>query len=908
MHESEREIRIRRLVGRALEMPPAERAAFLEGACAGDASLRRGVDAALRSHDAATMVDGVGESTPPNGAANQPQERGRGLRAKAEQAAADAKSARRFGQYRLLRTLGEGGMGLVYLAEQDRTSQLVALKLVRPGLATERLLNRFEQEVRTLGLLRHPGIARIYDAGTEDAGFGPQPYFAMEYIEGRPLTEHAESTGLDLRTRLALLVEVCNAVHHAHTKGVIHRDIKPSNILVDASGTAKVLDFGVARAVEPDAGSSMRTEAGQLVGTLPYMSPEQLAGDPADLDTRSDVYGLGVVMYELLSGSLPHDLESSSLVDAVRIVSESDPTPLLLKNRSIPTDVRTICFKALERDRERRYQSASDLARDIERFLADEPISARAPSTMYLMRKFARRNRALVAGAAAVLVALGAGFVGTAYMAVRATIQRDRAVSAEAAAEQARQVAEEDAATAKSITGFLTSMLASADPETALGRELTVRDALDTSAATIDNAFESQPMVEAEVRLALGSVYSGLGEFDRAEPQLKRARDLLLEHQGADSRDTLNATRFMGNIAAEKGQFDIAEPILADAIKRLQSQFGPNDPDVITAERDYARVLAETGRMEQAERSYRELLERCRLVLGPDNEQTLTAMHNLASCIKDQGRLQEARDLMRESLEARRRVYGPDHPQTLYSLNSLAAVLSRLGDSAEAEALFRETLAGREKMLGPDHPSTALARQNLANQLIMQGRASEAEPEVRRVLEVFTASLGPSHPRTIVAVNALGYLQEDLGNLEEAEALYRRALELTRGAHGMGHPETFAPLNNLATLVQKRGRLDEAAAMFEELVNTSAQTLPPSHFFLAIFRNNQGDCLREMGRFEESEALLLASRESLASALGEGHARVIKANQRLVTLYESNGDAEKAAHWRSALPQPASNP
>jgi tetratricopeptide (TPR) repeat protein/predicted Ser/Thr protein kinase len=905
MHELEREHRIRRLVGRALEMPPGERAAFLEGACAGDASLRRGVESALRAHDAATMVDGAGATAPVNGSAGDAHERGRGLRAKSEQAAAEAKGARRFGQYRLLRTLGEGGMGLVYLAEQDRTGQLVALKLVRPGLATERLLSRFEQEVRTLGLLRHPGIARIYDAGAEDAGFGPQPYFAMEYIEGRPLTEHAEATGLDLQARLALLVEVCHAVHHAHTKGVIHRDIKPSNILVDGAGCAKVLDFGVARAVEPDAGASMRTEAGQLVGTLPYMSPEQLGGDPADLDTRSDVYALGVVMYELLSGSLPHDLTSSSLVDAVRIVSERDPTPLLMRNQALPADVRTICFKALERDRERRYQSASDLARDIERFLADEPISARAPSTMYLLRKFARRNQTLVAGAAAVLIALGAGFVGTAYMAVRATIQRDRAVSAEAAAEAARRIAEEDAATAKSITGFLTSMLASADPETALGRELTVRDALDTSAVTIENAFESQPMVEAEVRLTLGSVYSGLGEIDRAEPHLIRARDLLLERQGPDSRDTLNANRFIGNMHAEKGEFELAEPMLAGAIERLRTQFGPNDPDVISAERDLARVLAETGRMEEAEGSYRELLERCRRVLGPDNEQTLVALHNLASCVKDQGRLQEALGLMRESLEARRRVYGPDHPQTLYSLNSLAAILSRLGESAEAEALFRETVAGREKMLGPDHPSTALARQNLANQLIMQGRASEAEPEVQRVLEIFTNSLGPSHPRTIVAINALGYLQEDLGNLEEAEELYRRALELTRGAHGMNHPETFAPLNNLATLVQRRGRPEEASVMFDELVSTAAKSLPDTHFFLAIFRNNQGDCLREMGKFDGAEALLLASRESMVNSLGEGHARVTKATQRLVTLYEAKGDAEQAAKWRGALPQPA---
>lgn len=886
------------ITARAAQLPAHERSRYLDEACGGDEGLRSQVERALQAHEAATMV---GDEAGPGSAASPPPPPARGLRAKAAAAAA---TDRWFGQYRILRALGEGGMGLVYLAEQQTTSQLVALKLVRPGLASPRLLRRFEQEVRTLGLLRHPGIARIYDAGTHDAGFGEQPFFAMEYIEGLPLTEHAKRNALDLRARLELLASVCHAVHHAHTKGVIHRDLKPSNILVDAQGAVKVLDFGVARAVEADDSATMRTEAGQLVGTLPYMSPEQLAGDPGDLDTRSDVYALGVVMYELLSGSLPHDLSSSSLVEAVRIVSERDPAPLSTRDLDMPADVRTICMKALERDRERRYQSASDLAGDIERFLRDEPIAARAPSALYLMTKFARRNRALVAGGAAVLVALAAGIVGTTYMAIRATIQRDRAVVAEMEAEHARRIAEEDAATAKAISGYLTEMLRSADPERALGREVTVRDALDTAAATLDGVFEEQPTVEAEARHTMGSTYMALGAWDAAEPQLVRAHALFLEHHGPDSRDTLNATRSLAKLDIDLNRYAEAEAKLADASERLTRLFGADDPDAVECRAEMARVYIETGRMEEGERIYREVLETYRRTLAPDDPTLLTASHNFSSTLRDLGRLQEAQELFTETLARRRAALGDQHPLTLYSVNSLAAIKSRLGEAEEAEALFRQALIGREKVLGEQHPAAAVARQNLANQLMMMGNLSEAAPLTERAYEVFRTHFGEEHPRTILAVNSLGYLNEELGNLAEAERYYRKALELTRSIRGLGHPETFAPLNNLASLLQRIGKSDEAAAQFEELLRVAGAALPESHYILAIFRNNYGDCLRELGRFREAEPILLSSRETLMAALGEAHARIEKATRRLVALYEAMGDAAKADEWRGRLPAP----
>ena len=295
------------------------------------------------------------------------------------------------GNYRILRLLGEGGMGVVYQAEQEHPRRVVALKVIKPGLVSPELLRRFEHEVRALGRLQHPGIAQIYEAGTAETGFGPQPYFAMEFIRGRPLLEYAVQQQLNTRERLDLMVRICEAVHHAHQRGVIHRDLKPSNILVDETGQPKILDFGVARATDSDAHATRQTDLGQLVGTLAYMSPEQVLGDPLELDTRSDVYTLGVILYELLAGCMPYRI-SDKLHEVVHVIKEEEPTPLSSINRSYRGDVETIVAKALEKDKTRRYPSAADLGADIQRYLRDEPIVARPASTIYQLRKFARRR------------------------------------------------------------------------------------------------------------------------------------------------------------------------------------------------------------------------------------------------------------------------------------------------------------------------------------------------------------------------------------------------------------------------------------------------------------------------------------------------------------------------------------
>jgi serine/threonine protein kinase len=382
------------------------------------------------------------------------------------------------GRYRIIRVLGEGGMGAVYEAEQEQPRRVVALKVIRPGYTTAETLRRFQHESQALGRLQHPGIAQIYEASTADTGAGPQPYFAMELIRGRPLQEYAEAHKLNTRERLALMAKVCDAVDHAHQRSVIHRDLKPGNILVDETGQPKILDFGVARVTGSDAQPTRQTGLGQLIGTLAYMSPEQVSGDPLALDSRSDVYALGVILYELLAGKLPYNFHGKPLHEGVALIRNEEPAPLGSIDRSYRGDIDTIVAKALEKDKTRRYVSAADLAGDIRRYLADQPIAARPPSASYQLQKFARRHKALVMGTAAVFLVLTAGVVASTWEAVRART-----------AERAAKAQEESA---QAVNDFLRNdLLAQASAATQAGAntkpdpDLKVRTALDRAAARI---------------------------------------------------------------------------------------------------------------------------------------------------------------------------------------------------------------------------------------------------------------------------------------------------------------------------------------------------------------------------------------------------------------------------------------
>lgn len=882
------------LVREAMARPQSEREPLLRDRCGGDPDLFELAMAAVRAQGVLTLAR---ESSQPEHA-----------RVEIPASPGVHGMPERLGRYCILDFLGEGGMGVVYLAEQDNPRRTVALKVMRPGVLSPRLLRRFELEAQVLGRLQHPGIAQVFEAGVFESRadeHGPagssraaQPFFAMEHVRGVPLTAFADGanpTGaaLDHRAKLELLIKVCEAVQHAHAKGVIHRDLKPANILVvgDAasagSGQPKVLDFGVARATDGDiAAVTLQTDVGQLVGTVPYMSPEQIAGDPNELDTRSDVYTLGVILYELLCGRLPHRLSDKTVPEAVRIIGQDDPDPPASVDRALRGDLQTIILKALERDRSRRYQSASELAADIRRFLSDEPIAARPPSRAYQLRKFASRNKGLMGGLCAAAVVLAAGVAGVAWQAVRATRGWD--------------MAQTEADNALAVNEFLDQMLASADPENTGGREVTVREVLDLSGQSVGELLATRPRVHVSIRGTLTNTYRSIGDLDRALGHARAGYGAAAAGFGPDSKIAIEAQRVLAIALVEKGMHQEAEALNRDAVERVARVLGTHSVDYVLVNGELARVLLETGRIKESVEAWRKWFPEAERMLGSEHRETLTMMNNMAIALKDLGEYEESDDLLRRLVEIRERIHGPHHLQTLYAINSLAANIQRQGRNADAEPLFRETLERRRRILGSDHVSTIASAGNLGVTLISLGRLSEAEPLIAEALAGNRRLLGSEHAKTLIMMANRAYLLEELGQSEEAEALYRETIEVRRKATGGRDPETWAPMNNLATLYQRRGKLAEAELLFRELLDLCGQSLPPDHPYAAIFSNNYADCLTDLRRFDEAEIRLLASQVVLESKFGVDHARSVKGRARLVKLYEASGKPDLAIPYRPA--------
>jgi non-specific serine/threonine protein kinase/serine/threonine-protein kinase len=806
--------------------------------------------------------------------------------------------------YQILQLVGQGAMGEVYQAEQrEPVRRQVALKVIKAGMDSAQVVARFESERQALALMNHPNIARVFDAGVTDSG---RPYFAMEYVKGVPVSDYCHRNDLDVPRRLVLFMQICDGVQHAHQKGVIHRDIKPSNVLVriqDDKPVPVIIDFGLAKATaQPLSDRPMHTELGQVIGTPEYMSPEQAEMSGLDVDTRTDVYSLGALLYELLAGELPFEsktLRSRSIDEIRKVIREDDPVRpserarargpgFLALSRELAGDLDWITMKALEKDRTRRYASPNELAQDIARHLNDHPVVAGPPSRAYRMGKFLKRHKVGVAAGGVVLLALFLGLLGTAFGLVRA--------------QQAEARERQKAATAERVTALLVRLFEVSDPGEARGNTITAREILDRAADRLTGDLNEQPEVRAALMASVGRVYQSLGLHDQAKPLLDDALATRRRLLGPEHPDTLTSITALGDHYYNVGQLEEAESHYREALERSRRALGDEHPATLLAINNVGKLLQAQGRLEEAERLTREALEVRLRVRGRDHEETLVSLNDMGAVLQDLGRLDEAEVYYRDALEGHRRAHGDDHPETLVALSNLGFLYQAKGELEKAEPYTRKALEGQRRVLGNDHPSTLKSVSNLGYLMQLQGRLDEAERFMREAIESARRVLGNDHGTTLTAVNNLGFLLQSEGKLAEAEPLYREAMEGYSRTLTDSHALTLNSTANLGDLYTTLGRYDEAERLLAAAAAAAPVELTRDNVTTGLILRKYGRCLTARGRHAEAETALLDAHAVLEEVVGAQHEQTVKVVHNLVELYDSWKRPEQAAAWRARLP------
>ena len=882
--------RLESVLGKALECSPEERAALLDEACLDDVELRGEVESLLDQLEEdpsfletpVARVSELGEEWPRE----------------------DDREPRHIGPYRLIRLLGQGGMGEVYLAmhEGEGFERSVAVKVIRRGMDTDQVLKRFHMERRILASLQDPNIAFLLDGGATDDG---RPYFVMEYVEGAPVDEYCDREGLTVRQRLELFESVCSGVQHAHQNLVVHRDLKPSNILVTSDGNPKLLDFGIGKLLDPERwgpGVATRTEVRVL--TPEYASPEQVQGEA--VTAASDVYCLGVLLYELLTGHHPYAAGKRSLAEMERAVCDEIPerpsnvvglletqprwtgstetiTPEEVSmrrateprrlRRALSGDLDNIVAKALRKEPSRRYASAAALAEDIRRHLDRRPVRARPDTVSYRTAKFLRRNRIAVSAGAIVFLVLASSLGYTAAQSRRVAAERDKALE---------------------VRGFLLEMFGASRADQATGDVVTARQLLDGQLTTLNEAYGNEPELRAEMMSVLAEGYDRLGLYDDAEPlarQALEARRAILAPGHPDVAASLNT---LGWILHEKGQSADGEVLLRESLALWRGARSDDQSGLARALNDLGVVRDGLGDQADAEPLFRESLEIRRSELGEEHRSFAVTASNLAGNLYRQGDFAAAVEMGSQALASLRRSLGDDHVRSIIAQTNLATFRLSFGDTDAAIAEFRDVIERRSRLDGRRHSSTAQAMTSLSVALIGKGENAEAQPLLREALSIQEETLGSSHRQLASTLTMLANSLTATGSIEEAITLYDRSLEILRASFEGPHWQVGRAIAGLASLYARMDEVVEAERLHREAVEEFTQSLGVEHPETAAAMVFLGRALLSSGKPEEALAVFAGAHEVTLDLLPAAHGLTHRTRMYLAQAHVVLGEFDTA--------------